>query len=112
MAVAYDEKVIIEFVGRLYRRAASMVLKCTVAGGVGGLVVALLGGAWYGARSGVARDLTAAAVVVGGIGAVLGYLVGSDRAFALRLQTQTALCQVQIERHARHARAQPPPIPR
>jgi hypothetical protein len=43
-------------------------------------------------------------------------LVGSNRAFALRLMAQTALCQMQIERNTRPAaimgRAQPPPIPR
>lgn len=36
----------------------------------------------------------------GAAGAVLvGYLVGNDRAFALRLMAQTAPCQLQIERN-------------
>jgi hypothetical protein len=54
------------------------------------------------------------------LGAVLGGIVGSERAFALRFAAQQALCQVQIERNTRGAAGaaragamtRPPPIPR
>lgn len=43
-----------------------------------------------------------------GLGAVLGYFAGTRRALSLQLEAQLALCQVQIEAHAREAlRAQP-----
>jgi hypothetical protein len=121
MTVAYDEAVIIESARRLYERAASIVVTRAVFGGGCGLLVVLLGGVWYDARSGLAHDLAIPSLVVAAIGAVLGYVVGDERAFELRLQAQTALCQVQIERHARQAatlatlvameRGQVPPAP-
>ena len=41
--------------------------------------------------------------MVGLVGGALGVVVGSNRAFALRLMAQTALCQMQIERNTRPA---------
>jgi hypothetical protein len=42
---------------------------------------------------------------IGGIGAILGgamgYAIGTEKAFTLRLQAQVALCQVQIEANTR-----------
>lgn len=59
---------------------------------LGAIAGAVGGAAWGG---GERLFLT----VIGGI--VLGALVGNSRAFALRLQAQTALCQVQIEENTR-----------
>jgi len=67
-------------------------------------VVAAVGANWYATRSGhPLHPGTAAVIIVALVGAVLGYLVGNDRAFALRLMAQTALCQMQIERNTRPA---------
>jgi len=41
--------------------------------------------------------------VVALVGGALGAVVGNNRAFALRLMAQTALCQMQIERNTRPA---------
>jgi hypothetical protein len=115
MAVTYDETVIIEFATRLYRQAASMVAVCALFGAVLGALVAAIGASWYATRSGHPLNLVPV-LVVGVVGGALGAVVGNNRAFALRLMAQTALCQMQIERNTRPAgvmgRAQPPPIPR
>ena len=71
-----------------------------VGAGVGALVV--LGAGSYGsAVSGRQGNFGTIALVVAVVGALLGYAVGSERAFALRLMAQTALCQLQIERNTR-----------
>lgn len=98
MSMVYDEKVIVEFANRLYLRAAFIVVLYLVLG-------AVLGAA-------IAAGFSLPSLVVGGIGALLGGLFGNERAFALRLMAQTALCQVQIERNTRtstetEARASP-----
>ena len=114
MAVTYDEKVIIEFAARLYRRASAITLQYVlVAGGFGALVV--FAGSSYAARSGESSSLGGLVVLVAVVGGALGYAFGTERGFALRLMAQTALCQLQIERNTRAvamARAVPPPIPR
>jgi hypothetical protein len=114
MAVTYDETVIIEFATRLYRRASSIVASYALLGAVLGALVAAIGASWYATRSGHPLNL-APVLVVGLVGGALGAVVGSNRAFVLRLMAQTALCQMQIERNTRPAAmgwAQPPPIPR
>lgn len=45
------------------------------------------------------------AIAAGVVGLMLGYAIGSSRAFALRLQAQTALCQVAIELNTRKNQA-------
>jgi hypothetical protein len=83
-----------------------------------GALVVVLGSTWSSSRAGHAPDINGAAVVaVAAIGAILGYAVGSERAFSLRLAAQTALCQAQIERNTRSlaqamGKTLPPPIPR
>lgn len=99
MAISYDETVIQAFAARLYRRAAVMAPLYTVIGGVLGF------GAVFVSSSLGKVHLPSPGVTVfcGGIGALLGYAVGSERAFTLRLMAQTALCQVAIEHNTRRA---------
>ena len=94
MAISYDERVIVEFAERLYRRAASIVISYVfLVGGLGALVAAL-GSSWTSSRAGQAPGINGGVVVaVAAIGAILGYAVGNERAFSLRLSAQTALCQ-------------------
>lgn len=84
---------------RLYARAASIHAYLSIFGA--------MGGAGAGAVMTVpAHDATfmMVGVVAGGaIGAVLGYALGMERAFLLRLQAQTIMVQVQIERNTRGA---------
>ena len=90
--VKYDPQVIVTFADSLYRHAASVVLTYTVVGALIGLAsggavgIAVLDG---GGRIGAAVG----ALLLGAI----AFKLGQQKAFALRLQAQIALCQVQIE---------------
>jgi hypothetical protein len=94
MAV-FDPRVIEQFAEALYRRAGTTVLFYALLVGVlgGGL------GLYVGQTTGLGPGSGAAAMLV--LGALLGAALGREKAFALRLQAQTALCQVQIERNTR-----------
>ncbi len=87
----YDPKIMYEFADRLYKRANQIIIVSTIigvlVGGGGGLALEATVGVW-----------TMLAAVLGG---VIGYLVGRERAFSLKLQAQTALCQVKIEENTR-----------
>jgi len=83
--VSYDPSVINTFAQKLYDRASTI----TVAYIAIGIAV--------GAGIGKFSFDTVGMVVVAVFAGVIGYFIGSQRAFLLRLQAQTALCQVQIE---------------
>ena len=97
MSVAYDADVIVTFAARLYKQAGSIVAAYTLLGALLGL---LLGGT---AAAALQRDdlMVAFAIIGALIGGAVGYVRGQERAFTLRLQAQTALCQVQIEENTR-----------
>lgn len=82
----YDSNVIVEFAAKLYKRAGSIILSYTVfgvlLGAIGGLMVIP-----------DAMAAVAGAVLLG----IIGFKLGADKAFQLKLQAQIALCQVQIE---------------
>lgn len=88
--VQYDSKIIYKFATRLYRSAQQTIAVFTILGILIGAVAGYSLGRDVGALVG--------AVIVG----VLGYLIGSQRAFQLKLQAQLALCQVKIEENTRH----------
>lgn len=85
----YDPKIIQEFAEGLYSRATTIVV-------VSVLFFALVGGI-----AGYFLIRGSGTVVLLAIGAAVGYYLGSQRAFLLKLQAQTALCQVEIERNTR-----------
>ena len=97
MSVKYDADVIVTFAARLYKQAGSIVASYTFLGALLGLLV---GGT---AAAMLQRDdlMVAVAIVVALIAGAVGYVRGQERAFTLRLQAQTALCQVQIEQNTR-----------
>lgn len=87
--VQYDPKVIHKFADHLYSKANTVIVIYTIVGaligGIGGYVlkgssVALLG-----------------LVILG----ALGLYIGIGKAFSLKLQAQTALCQLKIEENTR-----------
>jgi len=85
--VSYDPAVIRNFAQTLYDRAATIMFVYTAIGvAIGGTVGKLAFGN---------TGMFILAAFAGGI----GYFIGSQRAFMLKLQAQTALCQVQIERN-------------
>ncbi|MDD9901318.1 MAG: hypothetical protein OXT65_10095 [Alphaproteobacteria bacterium] len=82
----YDPKVIVEFSSRLYTRAKSYVAFYTlVLGFIGGVASMFFWG----------NDLFSFFVGALFCGAV-GYAIGSEKAFRLKLEAQMALCQLQI----------------
>ncbi len=93
----YDPAFIQRFADRLYSRAAIAVVTSAVLGLLIGFLLAPM----------LLQNLPVAiatrcpdwlvAVVLGAIGCAQGL----ERSFALRLQAQTALCQVEIERNTR-----------
>lgn len=94
---SYNPQVIIKFAEQLYQQARWIVVQGAVVGGLFAFVATM---------TVVTLSYGTAGTDTGGlglvIGAVLGGLWGSSRAFTLKLQAQTALCQVEIEKHARH----------
>ena len=95
MSVSYDPEVIQEFAVRLYRQARMAMLTMAVAGAVPGLFVVLA------SQSTFVEPHNQGAVVGIGIafmvlGVLFGLAIGRQRSFRLKLQAQTALCQVQI----------------
>ena len=95
MATQYDSALIETFADRLYAQAKSIVIKYTC---VFGIVVGLLATAL-----GMAAKMDAAVFGIIGlaVGGYLGYSFAQEKAYQLRLQAQTALCQVQIEKNTR-----------
>jgi hypothetical protein len=90
----YDPGVIQEFADRLYRQANLMA----VLYGVLGAVI----GAFAGFVVGQPTDLSGLAALMGaGLFGGLGAAAGVARAFTLKLQAQTALCQKRIEENTR-----------
>jgi len=89
----YDPEVIFIFADRLYATARNVVLMFTALGGVVGFAMGYL-----------------MAEIIGGIIlavvlAAIGRWYGNEKAFQLKLQAQTSLCQVEIERNSRRGEA-------
>jgi hypothetical protein len=95
--VKYDRAIIVQFASKLYAQARSIVLGYTVLGFLLGAVVALFVFKLMGVSGAGIGELMVAAVP----GMYLGYRLGTERAFALRLQAQVALCQAEIEANTR-----------
>jgi hypothetical protein len=111
----YDPTIIEAFAERLYDKAAAFVRGSVVVGAAlgaafGAVPLTSLGASWP-----VPSSFGFATMLIGAIaGAVLGFGLGDARAFSYKLQAQTALCQLQIERNtaaAAAARQEPSQIP-
>lgn len=81
----YDANIIQEFADRLYKKASSITIQYAIIGAI--LVGGSLGAA-------VQQPAFAGAGLF--IGALIGLIIGREKAFQYRLQAQTALCQAQI----------------
>ena len=98
--VQYDPKIIQTFAGKLYSRANSIVATYTLFGLLIGLGIGLIIGQFVSSSMGEAVGTTE--LIVGALpGGIGGYFIGMERSFTLRLQAQTALCQVAIEQNTR-----------
>ncbi|MBN1954346.1 MAG: hypothetical protein JW900_04760 [Anaerolineae bacterium] len=111
--VEYDPRIIQQFADRLYRKATTAIVLSTILGvlfgGAGGFTLGLSTGALLAQDSSSVLSGAVVGLVGGLVGAVLfalmGFLGGRERAFRLRLQAQTALCQLKIEENTRRAPA-------
>lgn len=100
----YDPTILAKFADQLYSEAASIIVRFTLLGFLGGGVIGLGTGVTDGFRH---MDTTmGVAAVFAVIAGLLGYFAGSARAFALKVQAQQLLCQLQIEVNTRSAGAQ------
>lgn len=98
MSVVYDPSVIQQLAENLYRRANSLVALYSVVGFVAGFALVLTALSRH--------DIAIPLAFSGGLlGVLVGRLVATPRAFAMRVQAQTLLCQAQIERNTRAAAA-------
>jgi hypothetical protein len=98
--VDFDPDVIEQFAHSLYRRAAaaskvSMVVGIALGGMFGAIPLTSAGAHWPVPHALGYFTLLGAAIV----GGYLGHLVGEARAFGYKLQAQSALCQVEIQRN-------------
>lgn len=87
--ITYDPEVIRTFAQRFYERAALLVFMYTAAGMV------------IGATAGKFSFGTTGMWVTGAVAGVVGLLLGTQRAFLLKLEAQMALCQLAIEANTR-----------
>jgi hypothetical protein len=98
MPALYDPAVIQKFADRLYTRAISAI--------VGSVLGGIILGVGCGVLVYILTDETMRwGLIAGVVGVILfgllGLLVGLERSFMLRLQAQTALCQMRIEANTR-----------
>ncbi len=89
--VQYDANIIYKFAQDLYRSARRIIITYTLVGAILGLVIGYLPTQSFGLSALIG------ALLLG----LIGYALGEQRAFHLRLQAQIALCQVKIEENTR-----------
>ena len=91
----YDPKVIQLFADKLYKKANSIIALYTFVG----LMIGGVGGFSLGHYSGDMTIIQWAAIIAALIAGLLGFAIGREKAFLLKLQAQTALCQMKIEQN-------------
>ena len=103
---AFDPTILEQFANQLLKKADSVRVGSAVAGGVVGVIFGAvpltpLASVWP-----IPAIFGFATILLGALAGVLvGYVVGEGRAFRLRVQAQTALFQVDIERRLESALA-------
>lgn len=93
--IDYDASVLQTMAEKLYDRARWVVIRYFMLGGLIGL-----GGGYAGIAT-FTHGEPLVALPLGFLGALVGAILASERAFMLRLQAQQLLVQVQIERNTR-----------
>jgi hypothetical protein len=93
----YDPQIIQKFADRLYGRARTVTVMTTI-------LLVLIGGS-AGVIANVPFGGDEPSIIGASVGAVLlgavGFVLGREGAFRLKLQAQTALCQIKIEENTR-----------
>jgi hypothetical protein len=92
--VNYDARIIQEFADRLYKRANSIITMYTLVGLFLGSAPAF----FLMTESGTETTTTVIATgIVALFAGLIGFSIGRERVFRMKLQAQTALCQLKIE---------------
>lgn len=97
--VSYDPKIIQEFAEGLYKKANSIIASYTLLGLLIGLIIGFAVGevkTGFYLNSDIRTILTTILAIIGGL---IGFSTGMGKAFILKLQAQTALCQMKIEQN-------------
>ena len=98
-AAGYDPKIIERFADQLLRKADTVRVGCAVGGGIFGVFVGAVPLTPLRSVWGVPASFGVATIIVGALlGILIGYVVGEGRAFRYRVQAQSAIFQLEIER--------------
>jgi hypothetical protein len=101
MTAKYDPDILQQYADRLYKKANSIVVWDTIIGVLAGIAAAMILVRLEARGAPEVSDPSMAPLGLVIVGIVLGYIVGSQRAFTLRLEAQRTLCQMQIEHNTR-----------
>jgi hypothetical protein len=106
-AAGYDPKIIERFADQLLRKADTVRVGCAVGGGIFGVFVGAVPLTPLRSVWGVPASFGVATIIVGALlGILIGYVVGEGRAFRYRVQAQSAIFQLEIERRVSAAVAE------
>jgi hypothetical protein len=103
----YDPKIIERFADQLLRKADTVRVGCAVGGGIFGVFVGAVPLTPLKSLWGVPAGFGVATIIVGALlGILVGYVIGEGRAFRYRVQAQSAIFQLEIERRVSSAVAE------
>jgi len=106
-AAGYDPKIIERFADQLLRKADNVRVGCAVGGGIFGVFVGAVPLTPLSSVWGVPAGFGVATIIVGAlVGILVGYVIGEGRAFRYRVQAQSAIFQLEIERRVSSAVAE------
>ena len=106
-AAGYDPKIIERFAEQLLRKADNVRVGCAVGGGVFGVFVGAVPMTPLKSIWGLPAGFGVATIIVGAlVGVLIGWVVGEGRAFRYRVQAQSAIFQLEIERRVTSAVAE------
>jgi uncharacterized integral membrane protein len=106
-AAGYDPKIIERFADQLLRKADTVRVGCAVGGGIFGVFVGAVPLTPLRSVWGLPAGFGVATIIVGAlVGVLIGWVVGEGRAFRYRVQAQSAIFQLEIERRVTSAVAE------
>jgi predicted lipid-binding transport protein (Tim44 family) len=106
-ATGYDPKIIERFAEQLLRKADTVRVGCAVGGGIFGVFVGAVPLTPLRSVWGIPAGFGVATIIVGALlGILIGYVIGEGRAFRYRVQAQSAIFQLEIERRVSSAVAE------
>ena len=106
-AAGYDPKIIERFADQLLRKADTVRVGCAVGGGIFGVFVGAVPLTPLKSVWGLPAGFGVATIIVGAlVGILIGWVIGEGRAFRYRVQAQSAIFQLEIERRVTSAVAE------